>query len=231
MGSNGSSDSGGPKGSPKLGAGYQYVILDMPLLFETNTLTRFMRYTVFVYWMGHLAWLHQGEAKPMRLDQAYATAAAAGKHRLLRSRGRQGEWLGTPALFTRHQGEEACGKRCLLPFIYLLEPRAPGPAELVFLSQSVTHKPTNKRLMSRDGLTPTEAQACLAAQLPLSQKVELADHVIDSSGDTEAMRRQVLKLHAAPEDSLDFVLVRLLAAAAMAGISGLLYFLLWKLMS
>uniref|UniRef100_A0A8D2Q3F6 Dephospho-CoA kinase domain-containing protein n=1 Tax=Varanus komodoensis TaxID=61221 RepID=A0A8D2Q3F6_VARKO len=130
--------------------GYQYVILDMPLLFETNTLTRFMRYTVFVY----------------------------------------------------------CRSR-----------------------QSVTHKPTNKRLMSRDGLTPTEAQACLAAQLPLSQKVELADHVIDSSGDTEAMRRQVLKLHAAPEDSLDFVLVRLLAAAAMAGISGLLYFLLWKLMS
>ncbi|XP_044279585.1 LOW QUALITY PROTEIN: dephospho-CoA kinase domain-containing protein [Varanus komodoensis] len=124
--------------------GYQYVILDMPLLFETNTLTRFMRYTVFVY------------------------------------------------------------------------------------CDAQTHK---KRLMSRDGLTPTEAQACLAAQLPLSQKVELADHVIDSSGDTEAMRRQVLKLHAAPEDSLDFVLVRLLAAAAMAGISGLLYFLLWKLMS
>uniref|UniRef100_A0A8D2L5L4 Dephospho-CoA kinase domain-containing protein n=1 Tax=Varanus komodoensis TaxID=61221 RepID=A0A8D2L5L4_VARKO len=118
--------------------GYQYVILDMPLLFETNTLTRFMRYTVFVYCRSR-----QAQAAP------------------------------------------------------------------------------------RDGLTPTEAQACLAAQLPLSQKVELADHVIDSSGDTEAMRRQVLKLHAAPEDSLDFVLVRLLAAAAMAGISGLLYFLLF----
>uniref|UniRef100_A0A8D2Q3W7 Dephospho-CoA kinase domain containing n=1 Tax=Varanus komodoensis TaxID=61221 RepID=A0A8D2Q3W7_VARKO len=116
--------------------GYQYVILDMPLLFETNTLTRFMRYTVFVYCRSR-----QAQAAPLQ----------------------------------------------------------------------------------------RKAQACLAAQLPLSQKVELADHVIDSSGDTEAMRRQVLKLHAAPEDSLDFVLVRLLAAAAMAGISGLLYFLLWKL--
>ena len=31
-------------------AGYRYVILDIPLLFETNRLTKFMKYTVLVYW-------------------------------------------------------------------------------------------------------------------------------------------------------------------------------------
>lgn len=30
--------------------GYRYVILDIPLLFETHGLTRFMKYTVLVYW-------------------------------------------------------------------------------------------------------------------------------------------------------------------------------------
>lgn len=31
-------------------AGYRYVILDIPLLFETNRLTKFMKHTVLVYW-------------------------------------------------------------------------------------------------------------------------------------------------------------------------------------
>lgn len=31
-------------------AGYRYVILDIPLLFETNRLTKLMKYTVLVYW-------------------------------------------------------------------------------------------------------------------------------------------------------------------------------------
>ncbi|XP_075027294.1 dephospho-CoA kinase domain-containing protein isoform X5 [Calonectris borealis] len=30
--------------------GYRYVILDIPLLFETNRLPKFMKYTVLVYW-------------------------------------------------------------------------------------------------------------------------------------------------------------------------------------
>lgn len=33
-----------------ISAGYRYVILDIPLLFETNRLTKFMKYTVLVYW-------------------------------------------------------------------------------------------------------------------------------------------------------------------------------------
>ncbi|XP_062993487.1 dephospho-CoA kinase domain-containing protein isoform X2 [Elgaria multicarinata webbii] len=124
--------------------GYRYVILDIPLLFEINTLTRFMKYTVLVY----------------------------------------------------------CDPQIQL-----------------------------SRLMSRNGLTLVEAEACIAAQLPISQKVKLADHIIDNSGDVEAMRQQVLKLHTLLEDSLDFLLVRLLAATVVAGVGGLVYFFLWQLMS
>lgn len=85
--------------------------------------------------------------------------------------------------------------------------------------------------MRRNRLTQAEAGARIAAQLPLAQKIKLANHIIDNSGDTEATRRQVLKLHASLEDSLDFLWVRLLAAAAMAGFGSLLYFLLWQLVS
>jgi dephospho-CoA kinase len=36
--------------------------------------------------------------------------------------------------------------------------------------------------MARDGLTTAEADARLAAQLPLAQKIAVADWVIDSNG-------------------------------------------------
>ncbi|KAM6451207.1 dephospho-CoA kinase domain-containing protein isoform 1-T4 [Liasis olivaceus] len=122
--------------------GYRYVILDIPLLFETKMLSKFMKHTVVVY----------------------------------------------------------CDPQAQL-----------------------------SRLMHRNGLTQTEAEARIAAQMPLAQKVKLADHVIDNSGEAEATKRQVLELHAALEDSLDFLMVRLLAVAATAGVGGLVYFLIQKL--
>ncbi|XP_060119685.1 dephospho-CoA kinase domain-containing protein [Heteronotia binoei] len=124
--------------------GYRYVILDIPLLFETHTLTRFMKHTVLVY----------------------------------------------------------CDPQTQL-----------------------------SRLMRRNGLTQAEAEARIAAQLPLDQKVRMADHVIDNSGSLEATKRQILKLHSSLEDSLDFVWVRLVAVTAVAGVSGLVYFLLRRLVS
>nr|XP_008111432.1 PREDICTED: dephospho-CoA kinase domain-containing protein isoform X1 [Anolis carolinensis] len=124
--------------------GHRYVILDIPLLFETNTLTKFMKHTVLVY----------------------------------------------------------CDPQSQL-----------------------------SRLMKRNGLTQAEAEARIAAQLPLDQKVKMAKHVIDNSGDAEATRRQVLKLHAALEDSLDFLWVRLLVVAATAGVGSLVYCLLRQLVS
>ncbi|XP_077171940.1 dephospho-CoA kinase domain-containing protein [Paroedura picta] len=124
--------------------GYRYVILDIPLLFETNTLTRFMKHTVLVY--------------------------------------------------------------------------CDPPTQL-------------SRLMRRNGLTQAEAEARIAAQLPLDQKAKMAGHIIDNSGSEEATRSQVLKLHSLLEDSLDFIWVRLVAATAVVGLGGLVYFLLRHLVS
>ncbi|XXT24516.1 dephospho-CoA kinase [Sorangium sp. So ce429] len=46
------------------------------------------------------------------------------------------------------------------------------------------------RAMARDGVTEDEVRARLAAQLPLSSKVAVADHVIENSGDRAATERQ-----------------------------------------
>lgn len=47
------------------------------------------------------------------------------------------------------------------------------------------------RLMARDGLTEDAARARLAAQLPLADKVAVADHVIDNSGSLDDTRARV----------------------------------------
>lgn len=51
-----------------------------------------------------------------------------------------------------------------------------------------------ERLTARDGLDQDAARARLAAQLPLADKVAVADHVIDNSGTLEATRAQVQAL-------------------------------------
>lgn len=122
--------------------GYRYVILDIPLLFETKTLTRFMKYTVLVY----------------------------------------------------------CDPQAQL-----------------------------SRLMQRNGLTQVEAEARISAQMPINQKIKLASHIIDNSGDVATTRKQILKLHTSLEDSLDFLWVRILAVSAVAGIGSLVYALLKQL--
>ncbi|KAM6107896.1 dephospho-CoA kinase domain-containing protein [Pterocles gutturalis] len=119
--------------------GYRYVILDIPLLFETKRLTKLMKHTVVVY--------------------------------------------------------------------------CDPPAQL-------------SRLMRRNGLSQAEAEARIAAQLPLDEKRKLATHVIDNSGDRESTRRQVLRLHAHLEDSLDFLWARLAVGTVVAGFGGLAYLLL-----
>lgn len=53
------------------------------------------------------------------------------------------------------------------------------------------------RLMTRDGLDAAAADARLAAQLPLEEKVRRATHVVDNAGAPEATRAQVEALHRA----------------------------------
>ncbi|XP_001375470.1 dephospho-CoA kinase domain-containing protein [Monodelphis domestica] len=113
--------------------GYRYVILDIPLLFETKTMLRFMKHTVVVY----------------------------------------------------------CDPQTQL-----------------------------SRLMERNGLSQEEAEARIAAQLPLEEKRQLAQHILDNSGEWEVTRRQTLRLHSQLEDSLDFLPLRL---GLFAGFVGIIY--------
>ena len=48
-----------------------------------------------------------------------------------------------------------------------------------------------ERLMARDGITAVEAEAILAAQLPLHKKLRHADFIVRNDGDREATRNQV----------------------------------------
>lgn len=50
------------------------------------------------------------------------------------------------------------------------------------------------RLMLRNQLTAAEAEARIAAQLPLEDKLKLADYVIDNSQGEAETRQQILKL-------------------------------------
>jgi dephospho-CoA kinase len=50
------------------------------------------------------------------------------------------------------------------------------------------------RQMARDGCTREEALRRIRAQMPLAEKRELADHVIENDGDLADTRRQVREL-------------------------------------
>ncbi|HJL04535.1 MAG TPA: dephospho-CoA kinase [Polyangiaceae bacterium LLY-WYZ-15_(1-7)] len=52
------------------------------------------------------------------------------------------------------------------------------------------------RLRERDGLSEAEARARLEAQLPLAEKVAVADYVIDNGGTREQTAAQVEAVHA-----------------------------------
>lgn len=71
----------------------------------------------------------------------------------------------------------------------------------------------------------------MATQMPLNEKRGLASHVIENSGGREDTHRQVLRLHTTLEDSMEFLLVRAIAVAAAAGLSGLLLYTIKLLVS
>lgn len=87
------------------------------------------------------------------------------------------------------------------------------------------------RLMQRDGLTQEQAEQRVAAQMPLNEKRGLANHVIENSGSREDTHRQVLRLHTKLEDSMDFLLVRVIAIAATTGLGGILLYAAKMLLS
>lgn len=52
------------------------------------------------------------------------------------------------------------------------------------------------RLLARDGLTDEEAEARMASQWPLDEKVAVADYVVMNDGDTSQTRARVEEVHA-----------------------------------
>ncbi|KAM6163558.1 dephospho-CoA kinase domain-containing protein [Rhynchocyon petersi] len=118
--------------------GYRYVILDVPLLFETKKLLKYMKHTVVVY----------------------------------------------------------CDRNTQL-----------------------------KRLMKRNNLNREDAEARISAQLPLEDKVQMARHVLDNSGEWNITKGQVILLHRELEHSLEYLPLRLGVLTGLLGIAGLLCFL------
>ncbi len=53
------------------------------------------------------------------------------------------------------------------------------------------------RLMARNGYSAEEAQARIRAQMPLTEKVAVADYVIDNRGTMADLDREVTRVHAA----------------------------------
>ena len=51
------------------------------------------------------------------------------------------------------------------------------------------------RLIKRDGLTESDARARIASQMPIEEKLKLADYIIDTSGTLKQTRDQVEKIH------------------------------------
>ena len=78
--------------------------------------------------------------------------------------------------------------------------------------------------MQRNGLDQEQAGQRVAAQMPLNEKRGLAKHVIENSGGREDTHRQVLRLHTKLEDSMEFLLVRVVAMATAAGLGGALLY-------
>jgi len=58
------------------------------------------------------------------------------------------------------------------------------------------------RLMARDGFSEEDARGRIASQMPLAEKVKLADYVIDNSGTRDATQRRVREVYRALRDDL-----------------------------
>ncbi|XP_052640956.1 dephospho-CoA kinase domain-containing protein isoform X4 [Harpia harpyja] len=72
--------------------GYRYVILDIPLLFETNRLTKFMKYTVLVYCATLPSWQRPADAA-VSADEEEQAVPGRGRssHRLPAAAGREAQ--------------------------------------------------------------------------------------------------------------------------------------------
>jgi dephospho-CoA kinase len=77
----------------------------------------------------------------------------------------------------------------------LFEARGAGAFETVLLVYAPEELQL-RRLVELRGMTPGQARARIAAQMPIEEKRRLATHVIDNTGDLQALRAQVERVWA-----------------------------------
>lgn len=118
--------------------------------------------------------------------------------------------------------KEGVARPCHLPAGGRLGPTVPEQPSHPVLSDRDTQL---ARLMRRNGLNREDAEARIKAQLPLKDKVRMAHHVLDNSGEWSLTKRQVVLLHGELERSLEYLPLRLGVLTGLAGIAGLLYLL------
>jgi len=88
------------------------------------------------------------------------------------------------------------------------DPHAIGIIEAALMVEAGTYKHYDKlivvacpieqqrrRLRERSGLTEEQIEARIASQMPMEEKVRVADFVVDNSGSTETTRRQVESIY------------------------------------
>ncbi|MBT2686452.1 dephospho-CoA kinase [Bacillus sp. ISL-37] len=90
----------------------------------------------------------------------------------------------------RAKAEEANEKAVVLDIPLLFESKLTGLVEKIIVVY-VDEKTQLKRLMKRNGFSEEEAYSRIKSQMPLKDKVSLADAVIDNSGSIEQSRQQL----------------------------------------
>lgn len=93
----------------------------------------------------------------------------------------------------RQQAEAANEKAVVLDIPLLFESKLTGLVEKIIVVY-VDERTQLERLMSRNGFSEDEALSRIKSQMPLKEKVNLADEVIDNTGTIEQSRQQLKKI-------------------------------------
>jgi dephospho-CoA kinase len=93
----------------------------------------------------------------------------------------------------RQQAEAANEKAVVLDIPLLFESKLTGLVEKIIVVY-VDEKTQLERLMSRNGFSEEEALSRIKSQMPLKEKVDFADEVIDNTGTIEQSRQQLKKI-------------------------------------
>ncbi|MFQ3237499.1 MAG: dephospho-CoA kinase [Paraglaciecola sp.] len=94
----------------------------------------------------------------------------------------------------QQQTDQAKSIYCILSVPLLVENKSYKNVDRVVIVD-VPENLQLKRSISRDGASEAQINAILASQATRQQRIEVADDVIDNSGDEEALLAQVNRLH------------------------------------